>query len=129
MAFHRSTWCLFAVLTASAVFSNTAAAVDMFCQNRIVSEGSTMYDVQALCGAPDAINRRIESRRVRRLVDVPCSTPRGATGCVAYVDQAVEVEIQEWTYDFGPYRFLTYLSFADGTVQDIRTGNYGHKTQ
>jgi hypothetical protein len=32
----------------------------------------------------------------------------------------------EWTYNFGPDRFLYILRFRHGRVYDIRTGEYGH---
>jgi hypothetical protein len=119
--------CLLAALAALGWFGGKAAADDLICQDRIVSEGSTTYDVQSLCGAPDATSQRHEKRRVRRAISVPCGPGPSAGRCTQWVEDEVDVLIDEWTYDFGPQRFLTYLSFVDGKVTDIRTGGYGHK--
>lgn len=83
MAFDKSMSCVFAFVSAlvvcgGLVFSDKAAADDILsCQDRILSFGSSAYEVQALCGMPDAINQRVESRTVRRPVGVLCNIPRG----------------------------------------------------
>ncbi|HEY6012184.1 MAG TPA: DUF2845 domain-containing protein [Nitrospirota bacterium] len=35
--------------------------------------------------------------------------------------------IEEWTYDFGPNRFMRIITFRNNTVSDIRTGGYGRR--
>jgi hypothetical protein len=35
------------------------------------------------------------------------------------------VLIDEWTYDFGPHRFIQYLTFEDGTLLSIEAGGRG----
>jgi hypothetical protein len=36
-----------------------------------------------------------------------------------------EVQIDEWTYDFGPRRFMQVLTFVDGTLESVATGGRG----
>jgi Protein of unknown function (DUF2845) len=127
MAFDKLMICAVAFTTTLALSATKAAADDMSCQDRIISTGSSAYDVQFLCGAPDFVDHRSEVQTVRRPVSVPCYTPRGIGRCIAYVEDAVEVAVEEWTYDFGPHRFVRYLTFAQGRVVAIRAGSYGHK--
>jgi hypothetical protein len=35
------------------------------------------------------------------------------------------VESDEWTYNFGPDRFVYHLIFRRGRLMDIKTGDYG----
>ncbi len=39
---------------------------------------------------------------------------------------SASVRSDEWTYNFGPDRFLYFVKFRRGKVSDIRTGGYGH---
>jgi hypothetical protein len=94
------------------------------CKNRIVNIGDGQYRVRSLCGPPDDIQQRIEQRPVRRPIRVPC----GARWCTTYIEDIADVPIEEWTYDFGPQRFLQYLTFETGRLIRVRTGEYGHKT-
>jgi hypothetical protein len=127
MSFDKSMSCLFAFIATLMLCGPKAAADDLSCQDRIVSTGSSTYDVQSLCGPPDFVDHRAEVRTFRRPVSVPCITPQGVGRCIAYMDDSVEVAIDEWTYDFGPQRFVRYLTFEQGRVIAIRAGGYGHK--
>jgi hypothetical protein len=39
----------------------------------------------------------------------------------------VEVTIEEWTYDLGETSFIRYVILENGTVVDVKTGDYGRK--
>ena len=91
MAFNKLVSCVFALTTVLALFAAKAAADDMSCQDRIISTGSSAYDVQFLCGAPDFVDHRSEVRTVRRPVSVPCATARGIGRCIAYVEDGDEL--------------------------------------
>ena len=41
------------------------------------------------------------------------------------VERIVEVQIDEWTYDFGSTQFVRYVTFEDGRLLRIDTGHYG----
>jgi hypothetical protein len=116
-------WCL--AIGAGLLFSNQVRAEGLSCQNRLVSTGASKYDVQALCGAPDATEHRTERRLVKRQVSVRCAS--GTGWCTSVIEDLVEVPIDEWIYDFGQQRFLQYLTFEDGTLLRVRSGGYGHK--
>jgi hypothetical protein len=43
------------------------------------------------------------------------------------VERAVEVAIEEWVYDFGTRRFLQHLTFEQGRLVRVESGERGHK--
>ena len=103
----------------------SSAADSLRCDNKLVQEGDSQYEVKSLCGVPDDVQQRTESRRVQRAVQRPCA--HGSGSCVVVVDDYVEVTVDEWVYDFGPRRFLQYLTFEGGQLVAVRSGSYGHK--
>jgi hypothetical protein len=104
-----------------------ASANGMRCENKLVQPGDSQYEVRSLCGPPDDMQQRTEQRRVTRAVQRPC--PNGNGYCTVIVEDLVDVVIDEWTYDFGPQRFLQYLTFEAGKLVHVRSGAYGHKQQ
>jgi hypothetical protein len=84
------------------------------CGERIVSIGDSKSDVLAKCGEPawkdgrqEAFHEQLGGGTVRR----------------------VFVTIEEWTYNFGPSRFVRIFTFRNGSVIDIRTGGFGYEVQ
>jgi hypothetical protein len=59
-------------------------------------------------------------------VSIPCSS-RGGGRCTTIVEDSVEVPVDAWTYDFGPQRFVRFLTFEHGKLIQIDSGGYGHK--
>jgi hypothetical protein len=106
------------------VWADSALAESMRCKDRLVSLGQHGYEVSSLCGPPDAVEQRVERRFVRRRVRVPCGQ---YAWCDTEINDAVEVPIEVWTYDFGPQRLMQYVTFEQGTVVRIESGKYGHK--
>lgn len=102
-----------------------ASANGMRCENKLVEPGYSQYQVRSLCGPPDDIQQRTESRRVQRAVQRLCPNGRGL--CAVVVDDIVEVIVEEWTYDFGSNRFIQYLTFEGGKLLHVRSGPYGTK--
>jgi hypothetical protein len=126
----RNKWRAFALvagmLSGGLLVPEPSAASDgLRCGTQLVQEGDSQYEVKKLCGAPDDVQQRTESRRVQRAVQRPCA--HGSGSCVVVVDDYVEVVVHEWVYDFGPRRFLQYLTFEGGQLVDVRSGSYGHK--
>ena len=122
---HRRYWVPAALLSAlaSLTAAGDAHAYSMSCRNRIVSTGDSTYKVKGICGDPDDARQRVETRTVRRRVSVPCAQGY----CSVVVEDAVQVVIDEWTYDFGTQRFVRYLTFEQGILSKIDTGSYGYK--
>jgi hypothetical protein len=93
------------------------------CKTRLVSTGAAAYEVRSICGTPDDTQARTEVRTVRRAVSVPC-----ATGiCSSFVEDSYTVNVEDWIYDFGPQRFIQFLTFEQGKLIQIRSGGYGKK--
>ncbi len=80
------------------------------CGDRIISRGESKGEVLAKCGDPF----------YRTSHDEELWEPMGVGG-----SRKVVVTVEEWTYNFGPQRFLRIITFKNGQVFDVRTGNYG----
>jgi len=116
---------LIAVASSCATFS--ARADSLSCDGRIVSTGDSRYDVRSVCGEPDDASQRVEYRTVRGRISGPCVREGGKLRCGQTREEAVEVVIDEWVYDFGKNRFIEYLTFEQGKLVSVRDGGYGHK--
>jgi hypothetical protein len=104
--------------------TSTAQAGDgLRCGSKLVSTGDTSSEVRSVCGAPDYVAQHNEKRTVRQARSVPCA----AGVCVVMVEDTVDVPVEEWTYDFGPHRFLQFLRFEQGRLVRVTSGGYGHK--
>ncbi len=80
------------------------------CEDRVISTGETKADVFAKCGEPF----------YRTSHDEELWAPVGDTA-----SRKVVVTVEEWTYNFGPQRFMRIVVFRNGRVVEVRTGNYG----
>lgn len=108
--------------------TDAAATAGMRCGQRLVSKGDTLYSVRAVCGEPDAADRRVVTRSERRRVRGPCfKAEDGKLRCERSEEVFVDVVIDEWTYDFGAQRFIRYLTFENGSLSRVVTGGYGYK--
>jgi hypothetical protein len=120
--------CAFSFGAALLLTGAKAAAEGLRCGDRLISNGDTLYKVRALCGEPDAADRRIVTRTERRRVQGPCfRDARGQVRCEQTSDVAIDVVVDEWTYDFGSERFIRYLTFENGRLVYVTTGGYGYK--
>lgn len=116
------------IAVATVLLSTSASAESIRCGHKLASKGDSLYEVRAVCGEPDASDRRMEVRTIRRRVSGPCfKDDEGRTRCGRVEERSVEVVIDEWTYDFGKRRFLHYVTFEDGRLVQVRTGSYGYK--
>ncbi len=95
----------------------TVDAFALRCGSNIVDIGDTKLDVLRKCGEPtfqeqweeeDLITHdteidRLGEHRIRKVI----------------------VPVDEWTYNFGPTRFVYILTFKKGRLVDIQTGEKG----
>lgn len=117
---------IFASVALMLSLSGSAGAEGMRCGQRLVSKGDTLHEVRSRCGDPTATDRRVVTRKEKRRVRGPCFKERdGQVKCEHVEEYTVELVIDEWTYDFGPRRFVHYLTFHDGKLHDVTTGSYG----
>jgi hypothetical protein len=82
---------------------------------RLVVIGARPWDVKERCGEPSAIDDVM--KHVAQRADDPISQPP--------VDILVPLQQSIWTYNFGSTRFVYDLTFQDGKLIEITTGNYG----
>ncbi len=80
------------------------------CGDRVISIGESKADIFAKCGEPF----------YRTSHDEEVWMPVGGTA-----SRKVIVTVEQWTYNFGPQRFMRIITFRNDKVVDIRTGNYG----
>jgi len=105
-----------------------AHADGMRCGNRLISDGDLMYEVKNVCGAPDQATQRTERRIVSRAVQSTCYDARGqAYLCTTVVQEAIEVVLDEWYYDFGRSVLVKTVTFESGRLVRVVTGSYGTK--
>jgi len=97
----------------------SAPAWALRCDSRLVLEGDYKLQVLQKCGEPDYRESRVEYRLTRL---------RGSGLNQPGLDQEVQqpVVIDEWTYDFGPHRFMQLLIFENGRLVRIKDLDYGN---
>ena len=110
---------LAALCLAAALALPAAAQADALrCGTRLIVEGDARAVVAARCGRPADI---VERTRLA----APVVWRHGRPWRVAGGD--IEVRIEEWTYNFGPLRFMRRVRFEDGIVVAIDTLGYGYR--
>ncbi len=81
------------------------------CADHSPDRGATRAEVRELCGEPFSRDERKEE-----IVDAVDADTRKKT----------IVTIEEWTYNYGPSKFLRIFSFTNGKLTDVSTGGYGY---
>ncbi len=108
---------LFALLAALALTAMPAGADSFRCGVRLVTDGDTTAKVMALCGEPDAVERREVWRR-------PVTWYRGRPYYTTFDEVPIPVEF--WTYNLGPRKLMRRLKFEDGLLVDVETLSHGY---
>jgi Protein of unknown function (DUF2845) len=87
------------------------------CGSRIISRGSSSAELAALCGDPTQVNRGSLYNGVANAVP-------GRPGVVA--GSAEQVEVETWTYNFGPNQLMQRVRIQNGLVVEIDSLGYGY---
>lgn len=85
------------------------------CHGRLIVIGASPWEVIDRCGEPTAVEDVMEYIP-QRTFDPTSKTP-------IYI--LVPVQQSIWTYNFGSTRLLYYLTFQQGKLIGIKTGDYG----
>jgi hypothetical protein len=118
------TWQAIALTIAALVFPASVANADgMSCGYDMVVSGDSLYKVRSVCGNPAAATQRIEQRLVDHRI---CRPFKGKVRCSSYPEW-ITVVVDQWTYDFGRYRFIQILTFEQGILMKVETGGRGRK--
>ena len=106
---------IFALLAGLAM-STSAWGQSFRCAERIISTGSTRAEVAGLCGDP----AQIERKSIFNTVSAGVPGPTGLTA-----GSSVEIQVELWTYNFGPNKLMQRVRFEDGVVVHIESLGYG----
>ncbi len=80
------------------------------CDSGELQTGMSQYEIQQRCGEPVFKDSREEER---------------LTAVDEHDSQLTVTRIDEWTYNFGPNRFLRILTFENGELVKVETGDRG----
>lgn len=97
--------------------ATTVHAEGMRCRSALITVGDRQSEVVSKCGDPDDVIERLVYKSL---------AVRDRYGN-AYREVTVPVTIEEWTYNFGPRRFMRLLRFENGELKDIDTLGYGYR--
>jgi hypothetical protein len=101
-----------------ALLAAPAYADAMRCGSRLIGQGDTRSEVRAKCGEPSDVQTRTILRR-------PYFDFHGRL--IYYGDGLIEIPVEIWTYNFGPYKLMRRIRFVDGQVEEIETLGYGYR--
>jgi Protein of unknown function (DUF2845) len=90
------------------------SAAAMRCGNQIINRGSSSVEVTAYCGPPAQIERIVSNVGGPTVVD-----GRVVGG------SSEEVQVEIWTYNFGPNMLMERLRIENGIVVDVQSLGYG----
>jgi hypothetical protein len=123
------------VLFALSLVTVDARADYMRCGRDLISEGDHQGEVLAACGEPLlAREQKIYRSGIPRRYFGTQSLGIGnryysdlTNRELAYHNRSVvEVQVETWTYNFGPHYFMREVTFQDGKIINIETLGYGH---
>lgn len=114
----RSICAVLALALTSIGTTGPAHADALRCGAKLVAEGDTLSAVEAKCGLPTDVVRR--TRFAPAIVWRDGHPYRVGHG-------SIEIVVEEWTYNFGPQRFMRRVRFEDGVVVRIDTLGYGYR--
>ncbi|MBS1213696.1 MAG: hypothetical protein H6R26_2313 [Proteobacteria bacterium] len=101
------------VVAALLLIATSEAIAGVRCGRSLIVEGDYKLDVYRRCGEPYFKESRVEYRAIR-LRNPGLEQERW-----------VPVNVEEWTYNFGPNSFMEVLIFENGRVVGTRTLGYG----
>ncbi len=86
------------------------------CADGLVDVGDQKIEVLRKCGKPEIVDRWDEEQGL-----LGSTTNRIGEGKTirAYVN------VEQWTYNFGSTRFMYILTFRNGVLSEIKTGDRG----
>jgi len=94
------------------------------CNSYIIDPGMPKFEVQRKCGQPSNKEQRIDRRIVRIRVPAPAG-PNLPPGSQVEIEREVQVQVEEWIYNFGPNQFMQLLVFEDGRLMSVKDIGYG----
>ena len=103
----------------------TGGAHAFQCDGKVISKRNTTFEVLRKCGEPDYIDRWEEERAVRGYGRSEMPRSGGIPETQVPIVSVIHVQVEKWSYNFGPNKFMQVLRFENGKLVDIATGTYG----
>jgi hypothetical protein len=92
------------------------------CNSNVIDAGMQKIEVLKKCGTPTTQDTRVERRALRVRDSLPRDGfPRGSVEEV----REIEIQIDEWVYNFGPSQFMQHLLFENGRLVQVKDLGYG----
>src|ERR1700741_2670899 len=85
------------------------------CSDRVISRGASRAEVAGLCGDPAQVDHKTLYNSVSAANPGYPTIVAGAAG---------EIQVELWTYNFGPDRLMQRIRFEDGVVVSIESLGY-----
>jgi hypothetical protein len=119
------------LITLAVLIISTEPAFALRCGTKLVDIGDHITKVEHMCGEPVSIQfstayrSGIPRHTVRRSAR---SSLRSSSDqeLLIHDRSAIEVQLEEWTYNFGPTRFMRAIRFENGVVVKIESLGYGY---
>jgi hypothetical protein len=99
----------------------SGATFALRCNRHVVVEGYRKSKVFGLCGEPDFTEHKIEYQ------DSSLSSRNRRFGTSLELSHLQQIELDVWTYNFGPHRLMHHLHFKNGKLYRIEVGGYGYR--
>ena len=116
------------VLLGWVIVQDAALAAGFRCGTKLVSVDDTKLEVRYKCGEPASIETWTEERSRYLHYRLKPGDDRH-TGKKGYRSRGhgkkTYVNVEEWTYNLGPSRFMRLLRFENGKLKKLETGGYG----
>ena len=93
-----------------ALLPDIGAASEYRCEGKIISVGDTSGELLAKCGEPDW--KQSHTEEIVKTLDKDNT-------------RKIIIDVEEWTYNLGPRRFMRIFKLRNGRVVAIRLGDYG----
>ncbi|MCH9698564.1 MAG: DUF2845 domain-containing protein [Gammaproteobacteria bacterium] len=109
-------WCLISLLLL--IYCQPLWALR--CSKRVVVEGYHKSRILSICGEPDFVDVRTE------YLDTRLGTRIRELNSRLDISHFVPIELETWTYNFGPNRLVHHLHFQNNRLFQIEPDGYGY---
>ena len=107
------------IVGAAFVDAARAAGTDSLrCGGKVAQGGESRESVRNKCGEPSGVTHQVLYRRAGAFY---------TNNLYLTSDEIVEVQVEIWTYNFGPNKLMHLLKFVDGILETVETLGYGYR--
>jgi len=96
------------------------------CEHHVIEINDSTTDVLRKCGEPYSIDSHVERRTVSSFAAINDTPVVPIINGQQYVTE-VDVNVEEWVYDYGRTRMQQYLRFENGRVKETKALGRGEE--